>query len=103
MAKRVTIRSNPLDTLVPNPKPDQPGKPPAAAKAQSARPAADSARTTAPQNQLKAKDSHIPMLATPVAQPPSPADLSSRLQSLEKQNEYIMWLVGGAILLMFLL
>jgi len=103
MAKRVTIRSNPLDTLVPNPKPDQPGKPPAAAKAQSARPSADSARTPAPRSRPKAKDSHVPMLATPVAHPPSPADLSSRLQSLEKQNEYIMWLVGGAILLVIML
>jgi hypothetical protein len=103
MAKRKTIRVNPLDTLVPDPLTRRPGESPAAAKAQSAGPAAGSARTTTQQNQPKAKDSHIPTLVTSVTQPPSPADLLSRVQSLEEQNEYMKWLVGGAILLAIML
>ena len=99
MAKRKTIRVNPLDTLVPDPVTRQTGELPAAAKSRSTDPVAGSARTTTQQNQPKAKDSHLPTLATPVAQSPSPADLVSRVQSLEEQNEYIKWLVGGAILL----
>jgi hypothetical protein len=43
------------------------------------------------------------MLITQIPQPPSPGDLSSRIQSLEEKNEYMMWLVGGAILLAVLL
>ncbi len=57
MAKRKTIRVNPLDTLVPDPTTRQTGEPPAAAKAQSADPATGSTRTTTPRNQPKAKDS----------------------------------------------
>jgi hypothetical protein len=103
MAKRKTIRVNPLDTLVPNPKPDQTGKSPSAAKARSAGPAADSAGTTTSWNQPRIKNSTIPAPATHVAQPASTADLSSRIKSLEEQNEYIKWLGGGAILLAVLL
>lgn len=103
MAKRKTIRVNPLDTLVPDPTTHQTGESPAAAKAQSAGPAAGSARTITPRDQPKAKNSTAPASATQVAQPPSPADLFSRIQSLEEQNEYIKWLLGGAILLAVLL
>jgi hypothetical protein len=103
MAKRKTIRVNPLDTLVPDPKTHQTGESPAAFKAQSAGPAAGSPRTITQQNQPKAKDSHLPTLATQVAQLPSPADLFSRIQSLEEQNQYMKWLVGGAILLAVLM
>ena len=103
MAKRKTIRVNPLDTLVPNPNPDQTGKSPSAAKARSAGPAADSAGTTTSWNQPRVKDSTIPAPATHVAQPAAPADLSSRIKSLEEQNEYMRWVVGGAILLAVLL
>jgi hypothetical protein len=99
MDKRKTIRINPLDTLVPDPTTRRTGESPAAFKAQSAGPTAGSTRTTAPRDQPKAKDSHLPTLATPVAQPPSPADLVSRIQTLEEQNAYIKWLLGGAILL----
>jgi hypothetical protein len=82
MAKRKTIRVNPLDMLVPNPKPDQTGK---------------------PQNHLSVESSAVPAPAVQVAQLPAPADLISRLESLEKQNVYITWLVGGGILLLLLL
>jgi len=99
MAKRKTIRVNPLDTLVPDPTTIRTGESPASAKAHSAGPAAGSARTTTQRDQPKAKDSHLPTLARPVTQPPSPVDLLSRVQSLEEQNEYMKWLVGGAILL----
>ena len=84
MAKRKTIGVNPLDTLVPDPKPGQWNKSPAAAQARSAGPS-------------------VPAPAAQVAPPPSPADLVNRVQSLEKENEFIKWLVGGAILLALLL
>ena len=103
MDKRVTIRSNPLDTLVPRPTTRHTGESPAAANAQSAGPAAGSTRITTSRNQPKAKHSHAPAPATQVAQPPSSADLFSRIQSLEEQNEYMKWLVGGAILLAVLM
>jgi hypothetical protein len=77
MVKRKTILVNPLDTLVPDAMRHQIGESPAAANTQSAGPA--------------------------IAQPPSPADISSRIQSLEKENEYIKWLLGGAILLAIML
>ncbi|MFI5247526.1 MAG: hypothetical protein ACHQWV_03120 [Nitrospirales bacterium] len=103
MATRKTIRVNPLDTLVPAPVTNRTGRSPAAAKTRSAGPTSVIVQTSTSQNQSKAKDSHIPALATQIAQPPSPADLSSRIQSLEEKNEYMMWLVGGAILLAVLL
>jgi hypothetical protein len=103
MAKRKTIRVNPLDTLMPNPKPDQTGKSPSGAKSRSAGPAADSAGTLTSWNQPRVKDSTVPAPATQAAQPPATADLISRIQWLEKQNVYITWLVGGGILLVLLL
>ena len=93
MAKRKTIRVNPLDTLVPDPMTRQTGEAPAAVKTRSAGPASVIARKTTPRNQRKAKGSRTS----------SPADLTSRIQSLEEQNEYIKWLVGGAILLAVML
>jgi hypothetical protein len=99
MATRKTIRVNPLDTLVPDSATHRTGGSPAVAKTRSAGPTSVIAQTPTPRNQPKAKDSHLPMLVTQIAQQPSPADLSSRIQSLEEKNEYMMWLVGGAILL----
>lgn len=103
MATRKTIRVNPLDTLVPAPVTNRTGGSPAASKTRSAGPTSVIVQTSTSRNQPKAKDRHIPMLATQIAQPPSPADLSNRIQSLEEKNEYMMWLVGGAILLAVLL
>ncbi|MEP6932987.1 MAG: hypothetical protein ABI988_03450 [Nitrospirota bacterium] len=103
MAKRKTILVNPLDTLVPNPKPDQTGTSPSAANTQSAGRASVKARAPTPRSQSKNKDSTGSSPATQVAQPPSAADVVSRIQSLEEQNEYIKWLAGGAILLAILL
>jgi hypothetical protein len=103
MAKRKTIGVNPLDALAPDPTSDQPSKSTAAAKARSASPSAGRARPPTSRSGPKVKDNIIAAPATQVAQPPTPVDLSSRIQSLEKQNEYIMWLVGGAILLAIML
>ena len=103
MAKRKTIRVNPLDTLVPNPKPDQTGKSPSAADAGSTVPAAESARTSPSQSRPRVKDSTETAPATQVAQPLASTNIISRIESLEKQNVYITWLVGGAILLVLLL
>ena len=93
MAKRVTIRSNPLDTLVPDAMKDQIGT-----GVQSVIPARGTIRAPANRNRSKAGDKHVSSFATPVAQPPVSTDLVSRIQSLEKENEYIKWLAIGAIL-----
>lgn len=103
MAKRKTIGVNPLDTLVPDPKPDQPSKSPAAAQARSAGRSAGSAKTPISRSRPTVKNSTVPAPAAQVAQPPAPANLISRIESLEKQNIYITWLVGGGILLLLLL
>jgi hypothetical protein len=103
MAKRKTIRINPLDTLVSDPTASRTGESHAAAKAQSAGPTASVARTTTPGSQPKVKDGDAPAQAAKVTQLPSPADLVRRIQSLEQQNVYLGWLVGGAILLAVLL
>ena len=103
MAKRKTIGENPLDTLVPDRTTRRTGESAAAANAQSVDPATGRTGTPAPRSRPKVKDSTVPAPATQVAQPPSPADLSSRIQSLEEQNEYMRWLVGGAILLAIML
>jgi hypothetical protein len=103
MATRKTIHVNPLDGLVPNPTTHQTGGSPTAANTQSVDPAAGSWLTTIARNQPKAKDGHTTARITQNAQPPSPADLFNRIQSLEEQNKYIGWLLGGAILLAVLL
>jgi len=98
MAKRVTIRSNPLDTLVPDAM-----KGPIGAGMQSVIPARDTLRAPGTRNQSKAEGNHVSSSTTPVAQPPVSTDLVSRVQSLEKENEYIKWLVIGAILFVVLI
>ena len=103
MAKRKTIRVNPLDTLVPGPATRQTGDSPAAANVHSAGPAAVISQTPPSPNQPKVKASHIPAPTAQVAKLPSAANLSSRVQSLEEQNEYMKWLLGGAILLAIML
>ena len=75
MATRKTIRFNPLDTLVPDSTTRRTGESPAAAKTQSPDPTTGSTRTSTARNQPRAKDSHIYMVATQIAQPPSSADL----------------------------
>ena len=103
MAKRKTIRDNPLDTLVPDAMRQQIGESPAAAKTQSAGPVLIEDRAPTPRSRSKGKDSTASSPTTQVTQPSSPADLVNRIQSLEKENEYIKWLVGGAILLAIML
>ena len=103
MAKRKTIRVNPLDTLVPDAMTRQIGESPSAAYVQSVIPARGTTRAATTRNQPKARDNHVPSFATPIAQPPASSDLVSRIQSLEKENEYIKWLVGGAILIAVLI
>jgi hypothetical protein len=102
MAKRKTIGENPLDTLVPDRTTRRTGESFAAANAQSVDPATGRTGTPAPRRS-KVKESTVPAPATQAAQTPSPADLVNRVQSLEKENEFIKWLVGGAILLAIML
>ena len=103
MAKRKTILVNPLDMLVPDAMRHQIGESPAAAKTRSAGPASIITRAPTRRSQSRAKDSNASSPTTQGMQPPSPVDIFSRIQSLEEQNEYIKWLVGGAILLAVLL
>jgi hypothetical protein len=100
MAKRKTIRINPLDTVVPDSMADQTGE---SAKTRSIGPASVIAQTPTSQTQSKIKANYSSAPAARVAQPLTPTDLSTRIQSLEKQNTYLMWLVGGGILLAVLL
>ena len=100
MAKRKTIGENPLDTLAPDRTTRQTSESAAAHNTQSVDPATVRTSTPAPRSRPKVKDSTV---LAPAAQPPSPADLVNRIQSLEKENEFIKWLVGGAILLALLL
>ena len=103
MAKRKTILVNPLDTLVLDPTTLQTGESPPTPKTRFAGPASTIARTPTRRSQSRTKDNNASSPATQVMQPPSPVDIFSRIQSLEEQNEYIKWLVGGAILFAIML
>jgi hypothetical protein len=103
MAKRKTILVNPLDALVPDAMRHQIAESPAAVKAQPPGPVSVEHRAPTPRSRSKGKDSTASLPTTQVAQPSSPADIVSRIQSLEKENEYIKWLAVGAILLAIML
>ncbi|HEX4967766.1 MAG TPA: hypothetical protein VFV44_04545 [Nitrospiraceae bacterium] len=103
MAKRKTIRVNPLDALMPDPTTRQTGESPITARTRSAGPASVIAPIPTPRKKLGDKDSNRSSPAAQIAQPPPPADIFTRVQSLEKQNEYITWLAVGAILLWIML
>lgn len=103
MAKRKTIHDNPLDALVPDPMTPRTSESPAAADSLSLGSSADSTRTITSRSQPKARDKHAPAPPAPTVQPPSTADLFNRVQSLEQENAFIRWLVGGTILLAVLL
>lgn len=102
MAKRKTIRLNPLDTIVSDPAQTERAESPLATDARSDA-ASLRTRSTAPKNRAKAragKGSDSP--STPPKSPPT-TDVLSRVQSLEQENVYIRWLVGGAIALAILI
>ena len=102
MAKRKTIRLNPLDAIVSDPTKAERLESTSAAETRSDA-GSNPARSTAQKNRQKAggvKDSASPLV--PPKSPPA-GDLLSRVQSLEQENVYIRWLVGGTILLAFLL
>ena len=103
MAKRKTIRVNPLDALVSDPTTRRTGELPTAAKTHSAGPASVIAPGPTPRKKLGDKGSNASSPAAQIAQPPPPADIFTRVQSLEKQNAYITWLAVGAILLWIML
>jgi hypothetical protein len=99
MAKRKTISINPLDTLVPDAMRHQTGESLATAKTRSPDPVSAITRAATPRSETGNKDSTALSPAAQIAEPSSPADIFSRIQSLEKENEYIKWLAVGAILL----
>jgi hypothetical protein len=103
MAKRKTIRINPLDTLMPNPTTRQTGESPTTARTRSAGPASVILPAPTQRRKPRDKDRTASSPAAQIAQPSSPADIFTRVQSLEKQNEYITWLAVGAILLWIML
>jgi hypothetical protein len=90
MAKRKTIGENPLDAV-----PDR------TARHQEETSAATNPRPASAA--IKFEKGTATSVQTTRTQSPPPQDLLSRIQSLEEQNEYIKWLVGGAILLAVLL
>ncbi|OAI44154.1 hypothetical protein AYO43_02370 [Nitrospira sp. SCGC AG-212-E16] len=103
MAKRKTIRVNPLDALMPDPTTRQTGESLTTARTRSAGPASVIAPAPTRRRQPRDKDSNASSPAAQIAQPPSPADIFTRVQSLEKQNQYITWLAVGVILLAIML
>ena len=103
MAKRKTILVNPLDALVSDTTTRQTGKLPTAAKTQFTGPASVIAPAPTRRRKPRDKDSNASSPAAQIAQPPPPAEIFTRVQSLEKQNEYITWLAVGAILLWIML
>lgn len=103
MSKRKTILVNPLDALVSYPTTRHTGKLPTTARTQSAGPASIIAPAPTRRRKPRENDSNPSSPAAQIAQPPPPADIVTRVQSLEKQNEYITWLAVGAILLWIVL
>jgi len=103
MAKRKTIRVNPLDALVPDPTTRQTDGLPTTTKTRSASPASVIAPVPTPRKKPGDKDSNPSSPAVQTTQPPAAADIFTRIQSLEKQNVYITWLAVGAILLAIML
>ena len=103
MAKRKTIRVNPLDALVSDPTAPRTGESPATAKSRSAGPASVIAQTATLPDLPGVRNSNASASDTQGTQPLSQTDLLSRVQSLEEQNEYTRWLIGAAIVLALLL
>ena len=106
MAKRKTIGENPLDTLVPDRTARQQKEPASATNPRPAVPAssAEPRRPARPASAtVKSEKGTTASVQTTRTQSPAQQDLLSRVQSLEEQNEYIKWFVGGAILLAIML
>jgi hypothetical protein len=108
MAKRKTIGENPLDTIVPDRTAREKEQTAAATKPRPAVPVltAGLRRPTQPASAtVKSEKGTVISVPTTRTQSPAPTqqDLLSRVQSLEEQNKYISWLLGGAILLAVLL
>lgn len=108
MAKRKTIGENPLDTIVPDRTTREKEQTAAATNPRSAVPIS-TAETRLPARPASAtvKSEKGTVISVPTSRTQSPAptqqDLLGRIQSLEEQNKYISWLLGGAILLAVLL
>ncbi|MDF0673596.1 MAG: hypothetical protein P0120_04540 [Nitrospira sp.] len=98
MAKRKTIRTNPLDSLVPEAA--RPLK--ESFSTSSAQPAERKTKPLAQPIQPKLEHADMPRsIETPT--PPQSTNLMHRIESLEQRSVYIGWLAGGAILLALLL
>jgi hypothetical protein len=106
MAKRKTIGENPLDSIVPDRTARHQEKTAAATNPRPAVPVstAEPRRPAQPASAAaKSEKGTATSVQTTRTQPPAQQDLLSRVQSLEEQNEYIKWFVGGAILLAIML
>lgn len=108
MTKRKTIGENPLDTVAPDRTERRKEETAAATNPRSAVPIS-TAETRLPARPasatVKSEEGTVTSIPTTRTQSPAPTqqDLLSRVQSLEEQNKYISWLLGGAILLAVLL
>ncbi|NGZ11967.1 MAG: hypothetical protein CV088_21800 [Nitrospira sp. LK70] len=98
MAKRKTIRANPLDSLIPDP--ERPLE--HSSNRSVSPPAGRKAKPLAQPIQAQIKTADMPRSIEPQT-PPQSTDLMHRIESLEQQSCYLGWLAGGAILLALLL
>lgn len=98
MAKRKTIRTNPLDSLVPDA--ERPLEP--SSRTSRSQPAERKTKPLARPIQSKLENADMPgSVQTPTI--PQTAELIHRVESLEQQSFYVRWFAGGAILLALLL
>lgn len=98
MAKRKTIRANPLDSLIPYA--ERPLK--ESSSTSSVQSAERKTKPLAQSIQPKLEHADMPRsIETPT--PQRTGDLVQRIESLEQRSSYLGWLAGGAILLALLL
>lgn len=98
MAKRKTIRTNPLDSLAPDT--ERPFKP--SSGTSDSQPVERKPKPLGQPIQAHITNADIPRsIETPTT--PQTAELIHRIESLEQQSFYVRWLAGGAILLALLL
>lgn len=98
MAKRKTIRTNPLDSLVP----DTEHLLKESSSTSRAQPMERKAKPLGQPIQPLLKNADMPRSIEPPTTPQAP-ELMHRIESLEQRSCYLGWLAGGAILLALLL
>ncbi len=98
MAKRKTIRTNPLDSLIP----DAERSVEPSSRTSRSQPAERKTKPLAQSIQPTLEHADMPRSIEPPTTPQT-ADLMHRIESLEQRSSYLGWLAGGALLLALLL